>query len=179
MGEAGRDGETAREVPPPRRGVGAHQPLLRRFASRRVGDVAAMRRHQLGQQPCRLQRHADPFADDRVRLAGGVADAKDRVVAAHANAGAKRPAGEPGALAGRAVERNCHASAFAPQHRFEHVAGARAGQRLAQGVQPIFANAAGQGRNAVVGHHHAPVAAVERGARAADRLRSRRRESWP
>ena len=81
---------------------------------------------------------------------------------AEANARPKRPAREPRTFARRSFERRRDATAFAPKHRLEHVAGTRAGPGRAQGLQPVVADAAGERRDAVVGDDHAAVAAGER-----------------
>ena len=59
-------------------------------------------------------------------------------------------------------ERGGDAGAFAAQDRLEHVAGALAGIRLAIAAEPVFADAAGERGDAVVGDDHAAVAAGER-----------------
>src|SRR5204862_3974249 len=97
----------------------------------RAEHLGARRTEQRREDERRLQRHADPLADDRMRLACGVADAKDGGIAvvatAEANAGAKRPAGEPRPFARRRCERRSDAVALAPEHGLEHIAGALAG----------------------------------------------------
>ena len=117
---------------------------------------------QLRQQPCRLQRHAHAFADDRMRLAGGVADAERAAVRIDVNARVERPGGEPGTVrvAGRSAMRT-------PRHwrlqiRLDHVARAHSRRGEPTGFQAIATDTACDGGQAVVGNHHAAIAAVER-----------------
>ena len=92
-------------------------------ASRRIDQSLPLRAEHRGEQEGGLQGHADAFADDGMRLAGGVADAKDAVTGAEANARPDRPARRPGPFA-HGAQRLGHAGALAPQHRFDRVAGA-------------------------------------------------------
>jgi hypothetical protein len=83
-------GECRRYSQPPRK---MQTPFLRvaRLQSRKFEQVEAvicqaktvLRFGKVrSEQPCRLQRHADPFADDRVRFPRRVANAQNRFVRA-------------------------------------------------------------------------------------------------
>src|SRR5262245_37100601 len=73
------------------------------------------------QQPRRLHSHADALGDDRMRLAGGVADVEYSVRVTRPDAGADRTCGKPSTVKLRVRQRMMHAIAMAkdvPQHCF-------------------------------------------------------------
>ncbi len=114
------------------------------------------------QQPGRLQRHADALADDRMGLAGGIADAKRRVVAAQADARGERARREPGADPPGAAQSQANAAALLLQQGLDDVAGAPAGGCVARGLQPVAADAARQRGHPAIAIDDAAVASVER-----------------
>jgi hypothetical protein len=88
------------------------------------------------------------------------------------------PVASQGPPARRLPERR-RRGAFAAQDRLEHVAGALAGIRLRVAAEPVFADAAGERGDVVVGDDHAAVAAGERQHRQQVGLDRAAAESWP
>jgi hypothetical protein len=154
--ERGGDAEPAREsAAPEQRMRGARVPL-RRGRAGWVDERGTLGRDQGREHECRLQRHADPFADDRVRLACRVADPEQRTVGVDANAGSERPAREPRPVAARVHKRGADAGAFPAQHRLERVAGTNARLRRPKRLQPVGTDAAGERCDAVFGDDYPP-----------------------
>jgi hypothetical protein len=117
MRERRGDPQAPREAPPPARFVVAQLRRLRlrlRCARRASHGRSASAR---GEHERRLDRHADALADDRMRLAGGVADAKEPVALPEPHAGTDRPGREPRAVAHGACE-----AAATPAHSRRRIA---------------------------------------------------------
>src|SRR5664280_1144973 len=159
--ECGGDQQPPREAPSPKPLVAREEPALRGRGGRTGRQRVPLGTEQRRQHERRLQRHADALADDRMRLASGVADAKDSVAGAEPHARPDRAGGEPRPVATCALEGAGDALAFAPPDRFDDIARLLARLRLAATPEPIVANAAGERGDAVVGNDHAAVAAGE------------------
>src|SRR6187455_332950 len=121
-----------------------------------------LRNQHGGEHERRLDRHADALADDRMRLARGIADAKDAVALPQPHARTDRSGREPRAGALGPLQGFGDAGALAPQDGLEHVAGPLARARFAIAAEPVLADATGERGDAVVGDDHAAVAAGER-----------------
>ena len=97
-----------------------------------------------------------------MRLTSGIANAKNIVVSAQANAGLQRPGGKPRPLALCCAKGQRHATALAFQIRLNGFTRAKSRRLAAHGLQRIGTNAASQSSQATISHHHAAIAAGKR-----------------
>ena len=104
------------------------------------------------QQPGRLQRHAHAFADDRVSLACGIADAEHCIIRSQADARVQWTGGQPGALAGGALQRCADPVTLRVSRASITSPARRPGDSRAAGFETVAADAASHGGHAVVGH---------------------------
>ena len=113
------------------------------------------------QQPRRLHRHAHALANDGVGFSRCIANPENAVVPTQSDAGMDRTGAQPRSAALGGLECGVHTSAFAAQHRFDHLTRRVPRQAGAQCREPIGADAARNGGGLAVGHDHATVASLE------------------
>ncbi|KFB67203.1 MAG: hypothetical protein CAPSK01_003320 [Candidatus Accumulibacter vicinus] len=109
-----------------------------------------------------MQRHAHALADDRMCLAGRIADAEQPVVSTQADPRIKRPGRQPGTCTRGGLQRPANAPAVAPEQRFDGVAGTQRGRRLSTGFETVASDTAGDGGQAAIRDDHAAIASGER-----------------
>src|SRR5262245_47414794 len=115
------------------------------------------------EEPCTLHRHADAFAQDRVRLCRRITDREATLlVPERAHTRPDRPHAEPGILALGAMQSPAHTRTRALEQRLDCQTCRKASYPAAPLAEPVPANAASDGEFVVVREDHAAVTAVER-----------------
>ena len=128
-----------------------------------VGSSRCLSRNQEpAEQRRRLHRHADALGDDRMRLAGAIADAEYAVGIAVANSGPDRAGGEPCLVERGPLQRVAHARARrlnVVQRGLRRPPVARRAPALLERVAP---DATRQADAPAIGVNHAAIAAGKR-----------------
>src|SRR5439155_1156904 len=121
-------------------------------------SMARSGREAFAQQPRRLDRHADAFGNDRMRLAGGVPDGKNSFGNSRADSGANRTRGQPPLDHARAAERVTDAATGlfdVCQHRFSR---RRAWRPKPAALELVPPDATGEVHLLLIGVNHPAIA---------------------
>ena len=112
---------------------------------------AAARDQPGRQKPARLDRHADPLRDNRVRLAGEVANGEDVIGVGFSDSWPDRPSGEPGTVALGARQRLPYTTAGLGDMTNHRVARGLAAEAASGAIERIAADAEAEADSATVG----------------------------